>query len=175
MEESVNQIIDLEGLNSELDGLLSDLHGREEALSARVKILEEELSEARAAASSAVSCIAEKETSFFSVLEDLRALLREERAKVSAVSSERDGLLGQLRDSASLLEEERAAFSEKDALIERLKRAVEQERTEKAEGELRAENVHALLRAKQEDFMHAQKLVEQLRDKLRLWKSKQAA
>jgi len=56
--------------------------------------------------------------------------------------------------------------------IERLKHAFEEERAKRVESELLAETAHSALREKQEEFIYTQKLVEQLKDKLRLWKSK---
>ncbi len=89
-------------------------------------------------------------------------------------------------DAELLAETSRSALNEKaeeisgrrseiDALkhgIERLKHAFEEERVRRVESELLAETARSALREKQEEFILTQKLVEQLKDKLRLWKSR---
>ena len=56
--------------------------------------------------------------------------------------------------------------------MERLKHAFEEERSKRVESELLAQTAHSALREKQEEFLKTQKLVEQLKDKLRIWKNK---
>jgi|GEM_PF-979335 len=117
MEEQVSHINDLEGLNSELEGFLSDLHGREEALSVRVKALEAELSGARASAAASMSRMEQKEASISSALEGLRASLLKESSRIVSLTTERDELARRLEASARQLEESKTAFLERDALL----------------------------------------------------------
>ena len=61
MEEQVSGLGDLKGLNSELEGFLSELHEKEQGYSSRFVELEAELDEARAAAESAAARLSEQE------------------------------------------------------------------------------------------------------------------
>lgn len=123
MEEQVSShISDLEGLNTELEGFLSDLHGREESLSARVKGLEEELSAVRNSAASRMEMYAQKEASISAALEELRGALTRESSKTISLTSERDDLQRKLDAAARRLEETsselaalKAAAAEKEA------------------------------------------------------------
>ncbi|PIU20721.1 MAG: hypothetical protein COT18_00760, partial [Elusimicrobia bacterium CG08_land_8_20_14_0_20_59_10] len=114
MEEQING---LEGLNSELECFISDLHGREETLSARVKALEEELSAARSSADAGMNHMAQKEASLSLALEQVRASLLRESSKVVALTSERDELSRRLEADECLIEESKTALSEKEALL----------------------------------------------------------
>ena len=118
--------------------------------------------------------------------ERLKAALKEERAALEEEKRRRSE--AELASAASLsalnetTEEINGRGTEIESLkhdierlkhgIERLKTALEEERARRGEGELAAENAQSALRAKQEEFIQAQKLVEQLKDKLKLWKSK---
>ncbi len=56
--------------------------------------------------------------------------------------------------------------------IERLKAAFSEERKKRAEAELLAETTRSALHDKQEEFLTTQKLVDQLKEKFRVWKTK---
>lgn len=128
MEEQVSShISDLEGLNTELEGFLSDLHGREESLSSRVKGLEEELSAVRSSAASRMELYAQKEASISAALEELRGALTRESSKTISLTSERDDLqrkldaasrrLGETASELENLKAAAASSSEKAAAI----------------------------------------------------------
>jgi len=140
MEEQVSHISDLEGLNSELEGFLSDLHGREESLSVRVRALEEELSGARSSAASVMSRLEQKEASLSAALEQARAELLDESSRVSALATERENLARQLEALSIRLEESKTAAAEKDALLKEIRMSAKQEssRSAAAAEELRA-------------------------------------
>ncbi|MDO8806559.1 MAG: hypothetical protein Q7R35_19270 [Elusimicrobiota bacterium] len=105
-------------------------------------------------------------------VERLKAALEEEKRKRSEIELSASTSRSALNEKA---EEISGRASEIEALkhgIERLKHAFEEERGKRVESELLAETAHSALREKQEEFIYTQKLVEQLKDKLRLWKSK---
>ncbi|PIU20516.1 MAG: hypothetical protein COT18_01785 [Elusimicrobia bacterium CG08_land_8_20_14_0_20_59_10] len=123
MEEQISQISDLEGLNSELECFISDLHGRAEALSARVKVLEEELSSARAL----VNNLTQKEGSLSAALEKLRSSQLSESAKVSELSLERDTLARQLETVSARLEKSQVLAAEKEKLLKEVRASAKEE------------------------------------------------
>ena len=127
MEEQVSHISDLEGLNSELEGFLADLHGREESMSARVKALEEELSGARNSAAAAMARLTQKEASLSSAVEQLRAALDNEKARVSTLGLERENLSRQLEVISARLEDAKAAAAEKEDLLKEARAAAKEE------------------------------------------------
>ncbi|HCC48440.1 MAG TPA: hypothetical protein DEQ38_10055 [Elusimicrobia bacterium] len=124
MEEQVNHISDLEGLNSELDGFLADLHGREEGLSSRVKALEEELNGARSSAAAELNRLAGKEASLTAALEGVRSTLARESSKNLSLVSERDDLARKLDAASRLLEETKSSLADKEALLNDTRAAV---------------------------------------------------
>jgi signal transduction histidine kinase len=125
MEEQVSSHLnDLEGLNSELEGFLADLHGREETLSSRVKGLEEELSAVRASAAAELNLLAQKEASLAAALEGVRSTLARESTQAVALSSERDELQRKLDVATRQLEDTRVSLSGKlEVLTERFEDA----------------------------------------------------
>ncbi len=127
MEEQVSHISDLEGLNSELEGFLADLHGREESMAVRVKALEEELAGVRGSAAAAMGRMTQKEASLTSALEQLRAALDNETSKSSALSLERENLSRQLEVVSARLEDSRAAAAEKEELLKAARAAAKEE------------------------------------------------
>ncbi len=140
MEEQVSHISDLEGLNSELEGFLSDLHGREEALSARIKELEDALTAARGSSAAAMNLMAQKEASLVSALEDLRVSLHKESSKAVSLTSERDQLSRKPEMVEARLEEAKAAAADKERSLNEARAAAKQEtaRAAAAAEELRA-------------------------------------
>jgi len=117
MEDQVNHINDLEGLNSEMEGFLSALHGREEALADRINDLEKELSGARASSEAAMGRFAQKEASLSATLTELRALLSQENLKTMTAVSERDDLARRLETAGHLLDDEKSRSAEKELYI----------------------------------------------------------
>ncbi|OGR76217.1 MAG: hypothetical protein A2X32_03020 [Elusimicrobia bacterium GWC2_64_44] len=124
MEEQVSHISDLEGLNSELDGFLADLHGREETLAARVKTLEEELKGARASAGAELGRLAQKEAALSSAMEDLRTTLARESSAAVSLASERDELLRRLDVASRQLAEARSVLAAKEASLQETREAM---------------------------------------------------
>ena len=104
-------------------------------------------------------------------IEALKRAAEEESRRRSEADLSASSLRSELKVKA---EESAGRGSEIEALkhgIERLKLAVDEERVKREESELEAKNANALLREKQEEIIQNQKLMEQLRDKLRLWKN----
>jgi len=102
----------------------------------------------------------------------LKAALEEEKRRRAEAEAAAEAARHAL---AAKSDESGSRRSEIEALrhaIERLKSAFEDERSKRVESELLAQTAHSALREKQEEFLRTQKLVEQLKDKLRLWKSK---
>lgn len=125
MEEQVSShLSDLEGLNSELEGFLADLHGREETLAARVKGLEEQLSAAKAGAASELKLLVQREAGLNASVEELRASLAREGAKLISLTAEREDLSRRLDAASRQLDETRTSLSGKlEVLSERFEEA----------------------------------------------------
>ncbi len=132
MEEQVSGLGDLKGLNSELEGFLSELHEKEQGYSSRFVELETELGEARAAAESAAARLAEQEASLSAALQETRSSLSEESLRSAALAAERNDLVGRLESVSRLLDEEKARSAEKDLFISSSRSAV---KDKEAEGE----------------------------------------
>lgn len=127
MEEQVSHISDLEGLNSELEGFLADLRGREESMSVRVKALEEELAGVRNSAAASMSRMTQKEASLTSALEQLRAALNNETSRSSTLSLERENLSRQLEVVSARLEDSKASAAEKEELLKAARASAKEE------------------------------------------------
>ncbi|PKM98092.1 MAG: hypothetical protein CVU79_04555 [Elusimicrobia bacterium HGW-Elusimicrobia-3] len=173
MEEQVSShISDLEGLNTELEGFLSDLHGREESLSARVKGLEEELSAARNSAASRLELYAQKEASISAALEELRGALTRESSKTISLTSERDELQRKLDASfAAAAEKYAALLSDRDALLQRLEGAERLHEVEKARGAEKEQLIasgRAALKAREEEAERLLRSIDDLKADLAL-------
>ena len=132
MEEQVSDLGDLKGLNSELEGFLSELHEKEQGYSSRLVELEAELADARAAAESAAARLAEQEASLSTALQETRSALSEENLRSAALAAERNDLVGRLESVSRLLDEEKARSAEKDLFISSSRSAV---KDKEAEGE----------------------------------------
>ncbi len=117
MEDQVNHINDLEGLNSELEGFLSDLHGREETLGARIKELEDELFSAREAYNAEMERFVRKETALSASLEEARNALSRESTSAISLSSERDDLARRLEAASKALDDERSRAADKELYV----------------------------------------------------------
>lgn len=118
MEEQISShLSDLEGLNSELDGFLSDLRGREESLTARVKTLEEELASSRVSSA---------------------RFLDEAKA---ALASERDAASVRLQALSEKLEDAKISAAEKEDLLKEARAAAKKDAADfnSALQEIRAE------------------------------------
>lgn len=160
MEEQVNRISDLEGLNSELDEVLSGLRGREEGYSSRIAALEASL--ARALAEGAASSAALKET---------RAALAAESARAATLALERDNLAARLESASGLLAEEKNRSAEKDLFVSSARSAVkdkeaEVEKTWRVMEELKAELALGRSSAKEREAQLAK--ISKIRDGLEL-------
>lgn len=132
MEEQVSDLGDLKGLNSELEGFLSELHEKEQGYSSRLVELEAELDDARAAADSAAARLAEQEASLSGALHETRSALSEENLRSAALVAERNDLVARLESVSRLLDEEKARSAEKDLFISSSRSAV---KDKEAEGE----------------------------------------
>lgn len=105
-------------------------------------------------------------------LDRLKASLEEEKRRRSEAELSATTSRSALNEKAEEINGRRAEIEALRHAIERLKHAFEEERAKRVESELLAQTAHSALREKQEEFLRTQKLVEQLKDKLRLWKSK---
>jgi signal transduction histidine kinase len=144
MEEQVDHLEELEGLNSELDGFISDLKGREEGYSARIAELESGLAEAKAQADMSAARLAKQEAILSAALHEARSMLVKETSKAAALSSERNDLASKLETVSRLLDEERGRSAEKDIFISSSRSAIkdkeaESEKIWKAMEELKTE------------------------------------
>lgn len=117
MEDQVNHINDLEGLNSELEGFLSDLHGREETLGARIKELEDELFSAREAYNAEMERFVRKEAALSASLEEARNALSSESTAAISLASERDDLARRLEAASKALDDEKSRAADKDLYV----------------------------------------------------------
>ncbi|MDD2803915.1 MAG: hypothetical protein PHV33_00020 [Elusimicrobiales bacterium] len=104
--------------------------------------------------------------------ERLKANLEDEKRRRAEAELAATTARSELHEKAEDLNGRRADIDALRHAIERLKHAFEEERAKRVESELLAQTAHSALREKQEEFLRTQKLVEQLKDKLRLWKSK---
>jgi len=104
--------------------------------------------------------------------ERLKANLEEEKRRRAEAELAATTARSELHEKAEDLNGRRADIDALRHAIERLKHAFEEERAKRVESELLAQTAHSALREKQEEFLRTQKLVEQLKDKLRLWKTK---
>ncbi len=149
MEEQISShLSDLEGLNSELDGFLSDLRGREESLTARVKALEEELASSRASAAR--------------VLDEAKA----------ALASERDAAAVRLQALSEKLEDAKASSAEKEKLLKESRAAAKEDAAgfnaalQAARAELaRESSAHAAASLDRDDLSRRLQAAEELIDK----------
>jgi signal transduction histidine kinase len=158
MEEQVNGAGDLRTLNSELEGFLSDLKGREEGYSSRITDLEAALSEAQAQAAA-----------YSAALQEVRAALVGETSKSAALASERADLASKLESVSRLLDEEKGRSAEKDIFISSSRSAVKDKEAEsekiwqameELKGELAAER--AAGRDREDQLRKADKVSEAL-------------
>jgi len=162
MEEQINHIEELEGLNTELEGFISDLKGREEGYSSRIADLEAALAETKAQA-----------VSFASALQEARAALVGETSRSAALSSERDYLASKLESVSRLLDEEKGRSAEKDIFINSSRSAIrdreaESENIWKAMEEMKGElaSERAAVRDREDRLQRAVKAREELERKL---------
>jgi signal transduction histidine kinase len=117
MEDKVDHISELEGLNSELEGFLSGLQAREEDLSSRIGELEGELASAKEAYNSELQRLSAREDALSAALETARKALSEENARSVSAVSERDDLARRLEAAAKALQEEKARSAELDLYV----------------------------------------------------------
>jgi signal transduction histidine kinase len=169
MEEHVSHLSELEGLNSELDGFLADLKGREEGYSVRIGDLQSQLDAARAQAEAASARLATQEATLTAALKASKSALISEISKSADLLSERDALGAKLESVSRLLDEEKARSSEKDLFIKSSRSAVkdkeaESEKIWRAMEELKAElaSERAALREKEDQLRKIQKEHESL-------------
>jgi nitrogen-specific signal transduction histidine kinase len=144
MEDQVSHISELEGLNLELDGLLSDLKGREETSVFKIHDLEAQLDAARSMAESAAARLAAQEAALSGALQEAKTSLINEISKSASLASEREDLAARLESVSRLLDEERARSTEKDLFIKSSRSALkdkdaESEKIWQAMEELKAE------------------------------------
>ncbi|OGR45572.1 MAG: hypothetical protein A2X35_04280 [Elusimicrobia bacterium GWA2_61_42] len=132
MEDQVSHLDELEGLNSELDGLLSDLKGREESSVSRISELEVKLEAAKSRADAAAAALSSQEAALSGALNEAKAALRNEISRSTALASEREDLASRFESVSRLLEEEKARSSEKELFIKSSRSAI---RDSKAESE----------------------------------------
>ncbi|MFA6434305.1 MAG: hypothetical protein WCW52_06380 [Elusimicrobiales bacterium] len=124
MEEPITSLSDLERLNSEIDGLFSDLKGKEDSYVSRILALEQQLADLKAFQEKFAVEAGSRE-------KDLRAALAAAREETLGRSVELEKMKSVLADlqargeSASrLLEEEKARCREKEVLLSGAKAAV---------------------------------------------------
>jgi signal transduction histidine kinase len=162
MEEQVSHLEELEGLNSELEGFITDLKGREEGYSSRITDLEERLAELKGQAEASAAA-----------LHETRNALVREISKAAALASERDELASKLEAVSRLLDEEKGRSAEKDVFISSSRSAVrdkeaEAERIWKSMEELKTElaSERAAVRDRDAQLQKAAKVREALEQKL---------
>lgn len=144
MEEQVSHLRELEGLNSELDGFLAELKGREEGYSVRVGDLQAQLDAARAQAEAASARLEAQEATLSAALQKAKQDLIAEISKAADLTGERDALASKLESVSRLLDEEKIRSSEKDLFIKSSRSALKDKEAEtdkiwRAMEELKAE------------------------------------
>lgn len=117
MEDQVDHISELEGLNTELEGFLAGMQAREEDLSSRVKDLEAALAEAKTVYETEMQRFVRKEESLSAALEEARSALAEESSKAASAASGRDDLARKLDAAAKALQEEKSRSAELELYV----------------------------------------------------------
>jgi chromosome segregation ATPase len=118
------------------------------------------------------SAQAESEMATRALREDYEKRLREMSLKEKALSAELLGLKNSLAGKSEEVSDQNSEIEALRHAVERLKAAFSQERTKRVESELLAETSRSALLEKQEEFLRTQKLVEQLKENIKSWKSK---
>lgn len=104
--------------------------------------------------------------------EEYEKRLKEMANREKTLASELLTLRTSLADKAEDLAGHKSDIEALRHAVERLKTAFNEERKKRADAELLAETSRSALREKQDEFLRTQKLVEQLKDKFKTWKSK---
>ncbi|MHB0997391.1 MAG: ATP-binding protein [Elusimicrobiales bacterium] len=117
MEDQVDHISELEGLNTEMEGFLAGMQAREEDLSSRARDLEEALAAAKSAYEAEMQRFVRKEEALSAALEEVKNSLAEETSRGISVSSERDELARRLETASKALEAERARSAEQELYV----------------------------------------------------------
>ena len=104
--------------------------------------------------------------------DDYEKRLKEMALKEKTLVSEMLTLRTSLADKAEDLNEQNGEINALRHAVERLNAAFAEERRKRTDAELLAETSRSALREKQEEFLRTQKLVEQLKEKFKTWKSK---
>ena len=81
-------------------------------------------------------------------------------------------LRNSLADKTEDLDGQKTEIEALRRAVERLNAAIAEEHKKRADAELLSETSRSALREKQEEFLRTQKLVEQLKEKFKTWKSK---
>ena len=102
----------------------------------------------------------------------LKTSLEEERRKKAEAEVQLETLRLALREKSEESAGQRSDIEALKHAVDRLKNAFEEERKKRAAAELLAETSRSALHDKQEEFLKTQKLVEQLKEKFRVWKTK---
>ncbi len=104
--------------------------------------------------------------------DDYEKRVKEMSLREKTLVSEMLVLRTSLADKAEDLAEQKSEIEALRHAVDRLKAAFGDERKKRADAELLAETSRSALREKQEEFVRTQKLVEQLKEKFKTWKSK---
>lgn len=136
MEEQIGaHISDLENLNSELDGFLSDLHGRERSLSARIGELEAQVFAAKDYAATEMLRFAQKESSITSAMEAAQASLKASEEESGRRLKTIEGLNADLLIARGALKETEGKLLKAERLREDLEKKFDQALRENSRSE----------------------------------------
>jgi len=136
MEEQIGaHISDLENLNSELDGFLSDLHGRERSLSARIGELEAQVFAAKDYAATEMLRFAQKESSITSAMEAAQASLKASEEESARRLKTIEGLNADLLIARGALKETEGRLLKAERLREDLEKKLDQALRENSRSE----------------------------------------
>jgi two-component system, NtrC family, sensor histidine kinase HydH len=136
MEEQIGaHISDLENLNSELDGFLSDLHGRERSLSVRIGELEAQVFAAKDYAATEMLRFAQKESSINAAMEAAQASLKASEEESGRRLRTIEGLNADLLMARGALKETEGKLHKAERLREEMEKKLDQALRENSRSE----------------------------------------
>ena len=104
--------------------------------------------------------------------DDYEKRIKEMSLREKTLASEMMALRNSLADKTEDLDGQKTEIEALRRAVERLNAAIAEEHKKRADAELLSETSRSALREKQEEFLRTQKLVEQLKEKFKTWKSK---
>lgn len=132
MEEPITVLSDLERLNSEIDGLFSDVKGKEESYASRIKALEQQLADAKQFQERMVVDTESRADALRGALNASQEENISRSVEIEKLKSGAADLQARVELLSRLLEEEKARCREKDVFVNSAKSAVKDKEKEVA-------------------------------------------